>query len=254
MTGPVKCLFVGLLVVLFSVPAFAGDALRIATEGAYPPFNYVDDEGNLGGFDVDIAKELCRAMDAQCEIVAVEWDKILDGLADGSYHAVVASMAKTPERDKVADFTDSYYRSRSAFIGMAGDYDDVSPAALTGKRLCAAADTVQEQYLTDNYGATSTIVVAKDTLESLDFLAEGKVDLVLSDALNCLEFLDSEKGMDFDFAGEALPGEATSSTAYIAVREGDEALRERINEAIRTIRLDGSYERVNNKYFPFSVY
>ena len=253
MTASLRAAFVVLLI-LVPFTAFAGGSLRIATEGAYPPFNYVDDQGNLAGFDVDIAKELCRAMDADCDIVAVEWDKILDGLAANDYDAVVASMAKTPERDAVADFTDSYYRSRSAFIARAGAYDDVTPVALAGKRLCAAQGTVQEQYLKANYGAQSTIVAAENTPDSLDMLADGKVDLVLSDALNCLDFLDSDKGVDFDFAGEALPGEATSSTAYIAVRQGDDALRGRINEAIRTIRLDGSYERVNNKYFPFSVY
>lgn len=241
---------------LFLLPGAvcAGDSLRIATEGAYPPFNYVDEDGQLAGFDVDIAKELCRAMDVRCEIVAVEWGKILDGLADGSYAAVVASMAKTPDREKKADFTDKYYRSRSAFIGKFGEYDDVSPAALKGKRLCTASGTVQEQYLRTHYGETSTIIVVKDTPATFAALADGTADLVLSDALNCLDFLDSKEGMDFDFVGEALPGEATSSTAYIAVRKGDDALRERINEAIRTIRLDGSYERVNNKYFPFSVY
>ncbi|BBD07533.1 periplasmic component of amino acid ABC-type transporter/signal transduction system [Desulfovibrio ferrophilus] len=245
-----------LLGLMLAVPcsAYAGDALRIATEGAYPPFNYVDDQGKLAGFDVDIASALCRAMNVECEIVAVEWDSILDGLENGDYSAIVASMAKTEERDKRADFTDRYYRSRSAFIAKAGLYDDVSPQALKGKCLSAADGTVQLDYLRKNYSSSSEVIIAKDTPDSYRLLAEGKIDLILSDALNCLDFLDSEQGIDFDFAGEALPGEATSSTAYIAVREGDNELRKRINEAIQVIRLDGTYERINHKYFPFSIY
>lgn len=243
-----------LLLLAAGPSAHASDVLRIATEGAYPPFNYVDDQGKLGGFDVDIANALCRAMETECEIVAVPWDVILDGLEKGDYSAVVASMAKTPERDARVDFTERYYRSRSAFIARAGAYEDVSPEALAGKRLTAAADTVQIEYLRKHYGEHSEIIAAKDTPDSYRLLAEGKVDLVLSDALNCLEFLDSEKGIDFDFSGEALPGEATSSTAFIAVREGDDALRQRINEAIQTIRLDGTYDKINHKYFPFSIY
>lgn len=252
--GLVRCVVFTVLICCLPCIALAGETMRIATEGAYPPFNYVDGEGRLAGFDVDIAQALCKAMGAECEIVAVDWDHILDGLADGSYRAVVASMAKTPERDAKADFTDSYYRSRSAFIAVAGRYDDVSPEALAGKRLTAAEGTVQIDYLERVYGATSTIVPAKDTPDSYRLLAAGETDLILSDALNCLDFLGSAEGAEFDFAGEALPGEATSSTAYIAVRQGDDALRERINEAIRTIRLDGTYERINHKYFPFSIY
>lgn len=239
------------LVVMGVLPARA-DTLRIATEGAYPPFNYVNDQGQLEGFDVDIAKALCRAMGRTCDIVAKDWDHIIDGLVAGEYEAIVASMAKTPERDALVDFTESYYRSRSSFVSHL-DSDLATDSDLAGKRLCTAKGTIQADYLREHY-KDSTIVLADDTPESFAMLARGEVDAVLSDSLNALEFLQSEQGADYDFSGEALPADDTSASAHIAVRSGDDAQRAAIDKALKDIRLSGEYERINRRYFPFSVY
>jgi len=228
------------------------DTLRIATEGAYPPFNYVNEQGQLEGFDVDIAKALCQAMDRSCEIVAKEWEHIIDGLTAGEYDAIVASMAKTPERDALVDFTDSYYRSRSSFVSHI-DADLFTDKDLVGKRLCTAEGTIQADYLREHY-TNSVITLTQDTPESFAMLARGEVDAVLTDSLNALEFLQSEAGRDFDFTGEALPADDTSASAHIAVRSGDDTLRQDINQALKAIRLNGEYERINRRYFPFSIY
>ncbi|MDO3384861.1 transporter substrate-binding domain-containing protein, partial [Gilvimarinus sp. SDUM040013] len=89
--------------------ATAGDKIRIATEGAYAPFNMVDSSGELIGFDVEIAKALCAQMKADCEIVAQDWDGIIPGLRARKYDAIVASMSITEERMRVVDFSEKYY-------------------------------------------------------------------------------------------------------------------------------------------------
>ncbi|MFW5791808.1 MAG: transporter substrate-binding domain-containing protein [Desulfohalobiaceae bacterium] len=246
--------FSAVLVIIGLAGGARADTLRIATEGAYPPFNSLNDQGELEGFDVDIAAALCQAMGRECELVAVEWEEIINGLVQGSYDMIVASMARTPERDKLVDFTNHYYRSRSAFVAVAGAQFDITPEGLRGKVLCAPVKTVQADYLQRSYGDLATVKLSSDTEEAFDLLVAGDVHVVLSDSLNCLEFLTSEKGQGFDFIGEALPAEDHSSSAHIAVREGDDALRTEINQALQTIRLDGTYDRINRRYFPFSIY
>lgn len=242
-----------LVMVALAVGARA-DTLRIATEGAYPPFNSFNDQGELEGFDVDIAAALCQAMGRECELVAVQWEEIINGLVQGSYDMIVASMARTPERDRLVDFTNHYYRSRSAFVAVANAQFDISAEGLRGKVLCAPVKTVQADYLQRIYGDVTSVRLSTDSVEAFDLLVAGDVQVVLSDSLNCLEFLTSDKGLGFDFIGEALPAEDHSSSAHIAVREGDDELRMAINEALRTIRLDGTYDRINRRYFPFSIY
>jgi ABC-type amino acid transport substrate-binding protein len=238
-----------------SGPAMAAEKRRelvIATEGAYPPFNYVDAAGELAGFDVDIARALCRAMDADCTLVSVKWTRILDGLGT-DYDAVVASMGRTRKRDQVADFSDAYYRSRTTFIAPKGADLDTSPRGMAGKTVATGAGTIQADYLEENYPDTE--VLTPETLEqAFDHLVAGRADAVLTDSLTGFEFMKTDQGRGFDFTGKALPADHASSSAHIAVDQGERELVEDFNQALKTIRLNGTYDRINRKYFPFSIY
>lgn len=249
------CWLVLVLALLLPGPtAMAGTPLRIATEGAYPPFNDVDKDGNPIGFDVDIARALCRSMGVTCTVQTVKWDDLLPGLAAGNFDVIVASMARTEEREKVAAFTKYYYRSRSTFVGDPGTTFIQTREGLAGKTLAAQDQTVQAAYLQDKYAGSSTIRLTKTNKEALDLLAKGKVDAVLSDSLSIFVFLQSHDGREFDFVGTPLPVNDPSSEARIAVRKEDTELLDALNAAIKSIRMDGTYDKINRKYFPFSIY
>ncbi len=143
--------------------ATAGQKLRVATEGAYPPFNDIDANGKIIGFDVDIAMALCEAMDVECTIQAVAWDDLLSGLSTAQYDVIVASMARTKEREKLATFTDYYYRSRSMFVGNPNKPFIQTPEGVKGLVLAAQVGTVQEEFLHLNFAKTATIKSAKNT-------------------------------------------------------------------------------------------
>lgn len=243
-----------LALTLMSGVALAGAPLRMATEGAYPPFNDVDKDGNPVGFDVDIARALCRAMGAECTMQIVKWNDLLPGLAANRFDVIVASMAKTPEREAVAAFTDYYYRSRSTFVSDPDRDFRQSREGLAGKTLAAQAGTVQAKHLQKNYGGSSTIRLAATNQDAFDLLVSGEADAVLSDSLTIFVFLQSEEGRRFDFVGAPLPVTDPSSEACIAVRREDRDLLERLNKALREIRLNGEYEKINRAYFPFSIY
>ncbi|MBU1248797.1 MAG: transporter substrate-binding domain-containing protein [Proteobacteria bacterium] len=227
--------------------------LRVATEGAYPPFNMIDANGELTGFDVDIAKALCAAMSRSCELQVVAWDTIIEGLEQGKYEVIVASMAKTPERDARMEYTDYYYRSATAFVGRAGTPFTLSREGLAGKTLSAQAGTVQADYLKEKY-PDSTLVFPETMAMVNAGLVAGTTDLGLMDDFSALDFFNTPEGELFDFVGEPLTDAEPYGTAYIQVTKGNVQLKDAINEALRQIRLDGSYARINAKYFPFSIY
>jgi polar amino acid transport system substrate-binding protein len=243
-----------IVVALPSTAATAQETLRIGTEGAYPPFNYLDSDKKLAGFDVDIAKALCAKMGVECTFTAVPWENIIDNLVAGDYDVIIASMAKTEERQKIIDFTGHYYRSRSAFVARAG-YDVIfTDEGLKGMRLGACNNCVQAQYLRDHFSSGPSLVLTDDTNQLFELLATGELDIVLSDSLNCLDFLKSERGADFDFVGEPLPSDDVSSSAHMAVRKGELELVRQLEEALEQLRMDGTYDRINRQYFPFNIY
>ena len=124
--------------------------LRIGTEGYYPPFNYIDESGELKGFDIDIALALCTQMEVECEFVAQDWDGIIPALLAKKYDAIVASMSITDERKRVVSFTDKYYSNQVRFVaGKGGGFD---PGFLSGKNIGAQRATIAASWLEENAG------------------------------------------------------------------------------------------------------
>ena len=150
--------------------------LRIATEGAYPPFNAIDKDGNLVGFDVDIANALCDHMNASCTIEAQAWDGIIPGLLDRKYDAIVASMSITEKRREQVNFTDKYYSSSARFVAKKGAKIEISDAGLAGKRVGVQRATVYEAYLRAKF--PHAVPVLYDTQENAnaDIAADNRLE------------------------------------------------------------------------------
>ncbi|HEB94934.1 MAG TPA: transporter substrate-binding domain-containing protein [Sedimenticola thiotaurini] len=241
-----KMLLVLMALILVSGHALA-DKIRIGTEGAYPPFNMIDKNGKLAGFDIDIAKALCDKMGADCVFVTQDWDGIIPGLLAGKYDAIIASMSITDERKKAVDFTDRYYSNSLALIARKGS--KVDPGNLSGLSIGAQRATIAAEHAQKIKGAR---VKLYDTQENayLD-LASGRIDVLVTDRLPGYDWLKSPQGKEFQFIGDPID---IGDQIGIAVRKGEDKLRERFNKAIDAIRADGTYDRINAKYFPFSIY
>lgn len=240
-----------LCALLFAGPALGAETLRIGTEGAYPPFNVIGPDGELKGFDIDIANALCEEMNRDCEFVTQDWDGIIPGLLANKYDAIIASMSITPERDKAVDFTKRYYSNKLRFVAPKGSDIKPTKASLQGKTVGAQRATISAQWLEENM-ADAVDIKRYDTQENayLD-LASGRIDAVLADMLPTYEWLESDVGSDFEFKGEAV---YSGDRIAIAVREGNDKLRKEFNKAIDAIRENGTYQRINAKYFPFDIY
>lgn len=239
---PFQSIIAIIILLMMAVPTRAGERLRIATEGAYPPFSFIHENGQLTGFDVDIAKALCDALKAECEISAVPWERLLTDLAAGRYDMIVASMAETPERAQLAEFTDAYYRIPNAFIGRsAGGIIEVTPTTARGKVLAAQRSTIQGAYLQQNYHAVTEVKLFDTLPAAFEALVQGKVDFVLANALLSYSFIYSETGQKLEIIGNVIPEQELSSLSFIQVRKGNLKLRDAVNQSLREIKSNGVY-------------
>lgn len=225
--------------------------VRIGTEGAYPPFNYIDSNNELQGFDVDIAKALCAEMKVECTFVAQDWDGIIPALLAGKYDAIIASMSITDERKQVIDFTDRYYTNSLNFVADTDSgITDVSPTGLAGKALGAQSSTVSASFLEENY--TDSDIRLYPTQDDVDLdLANGRLDAVLADVGPLGEWLKSDDGSCCAFVGEPV---VNDDVIGIGIRKEDQDLKEKFNAALQGILANGVYDGISERYFSASIY
>lgn len=228
--------------------AQAQEKLRIGTEGAYPPFNNLTSDGKLEGFDVDIATALCEEMKVECEFVTQDWDGIIPALQANRFDAIVASMSITEERLKQVDFSEKYYSNTLNFI--ASKDSDFSPENVGSAVIGVQEGTISANFAQDTY-KEADVRGYPTQLEAYADLESGRVDAVLGDFGVLYEWIESDAGACCEFKGEAV---SSDDEIGIAIRKGDDQLRERLNAAIKAIRANGKYQEINAKYFPFDVY
>ncbi|WP_018390985.1 ABC transporter substrate-binding protein [Ancylobacter sp. FA202] len=227
--------------------------VRIGTEGAYPPFNSVDSAGKLVGFDIEIGEALCAKMKVECTFVAQDWDGIIPALLAKKYDLILASMSITDERKEKVSFTIPYYLTPGSFIAAKDTtITDIAPAALKGKTIGAQSSTTGATYLEDKY-KDSEIKLYPTQDEANADLAAGRLDAVLADKFVLYEWLEkSTDGKCCKFVGPDLKDVNPQGTG-IAVRKEDNELRESLNKAIKEIVADGTFAKINAKYFPFPI-
>ena len=248
--GPLRWVaaVIGLALMAASADAAANN-LRIATTGDYPPFNYVDDAGELGGFDVDIALALCERMGVECELRRHEWETLIPELRAGTFDVIAASMSITEPRRELVAFTNRYYSNIARFV--ANKDSDFHPDRPAGTTIGVARATVSSDWLEDNVADVATIKLYRSQSEMLDDLAGARLDAALGDGLGLYSWLQSADGAAFRYVGHGL---RLDEGIGLAVRHEDDALRRDLNRALAEILADGAYQHINDRYFPFSIY
>jgi arginine/ornithine transport system substrate-binding protein len=229
--------------------------LRIGVEGAYPPFSEKTASGELIGFDIDIANALCAEMGMSCTLVEQDWDGIIPALQARKYDAIIASMSITEDRKKVVDFTNKYYNTPAKFAAKEGMFDADTPEALAGKRIGVQRGTIHDDFLTTVYKDSEVVRYGTQDEVYLDLTA-GRLDAILADSLAIDEgFLKTDNGAGYAFFGQDHNDpEFFGEGAGIAIRKGEDELREKFNAAIEAIRSNGTYDEIRAKYFDFDIY
>jgi arginine/ornithine transport system substrate-binding protein len=250
---------IGLIILVLAVgTVHAKDwkIVRIGVEGAYPPFSFTTADGKLEGFDIDIARALGKAMGVEIKLVAQDWDGIIPALMARKYDAIIASMTITEERKKKVAFSNKYYNTPAKFVTKKGSVKEFTKDTLKGKTVGVQRATTHDSYLTDNYGKDVKIKRYATQDDAYLDMTAGRLDFLLADSVALSDgFLKKPEGKNFEFVGPDMTEERWFGVgAGIACRKKDKDLVELFNKAIDQIRADGTYKKIQDKYFDFNVY
>lgn len=234
--------------------AAASAPIRIAVEGAFPPFNFIDQNNELQGFEVDLSKALCEQMNAECVLVQHEWDGIIRGLLNRDYDAIMSSLEILERRQKRIAFSNPYYRIPAVFVGSKdSDIKNLTPEGLAGLKIGATDRSDHADYLEQHYKESEIALYGTPVEATLDLLV-GRIDAVFGDKRALMTFLQSREGECCRFLGSA-PAEPAYARQYygIGLRKEDAELKTRFDLALAALKANGTYDRIRAKYFPFDI-
>ena len=214
------------------------DEVRMGTEGGYPPYNFINDAGEVDGFERELGDELCRRANIECVWVINDWDSIIPNLQGGDYDTILAGMSITDERDEVIDFTQPYFPPGvSVYMALAGAGDE----AANGK-VAAQTATVQADHLSQS-GATLMEYALAD--EVVLAVLNGEADAALVD----LEFAQDSMAVNAGKLTLVGPRVELDSGIGVGIREDDSDLKEKLDRTIGAMKEDGSLNALIKKWF-----
>jgi len=216
--------------------ALAQDVVRMGTEGAYPPYNFINDAGEVDGFERSLGDELCARAQLTCEWVTNDWDSIIPNLTSGNYDTIIAGMSITDERDEVIDFTQAYIPPASSlFLGM----DE--GMSLEGATIAAQTNTVQSGYIATLEGVTLIEFATPD--ETVAAVRNGEADAVFADG----DYLTPIADEDAELAIILDPVQIGGGVG-MGLREGD-ALIATFDAQITAMKQDGTLNAMIVEWF-----
>ncbi len=214
--------------------AMAGDTVRMGTEGAYAPWNFINDAGEIDGFERELGDELCKRAELNCTWVKNDWDSIIPNLVSGNYDTIIAGMSITPDRLEKINFTQPYTPpDPSAYLAMSADVD------LASGVIAAQATTIQAGFVAEQGW---TLVEYATPEETVAAVKSGEADAVLADK----SFLDTHAGTDGLVMLERM--EAIGGGVGMGVRKSDNELRDKFDAAIQSMKDDGSLNALIAKW------
>ncbi|HEY5579729.1 MAG TPA: ABC transporter substrate-binding protein [Rhodoferax sp.] len=241
---------------LCAVSFAQGKDLKVAIDPTYEPFTFKTADGKPTGFDVDIASALCEQVKRKCVFVEQVWDSMIPGLQAKKYDVIISSMSITEDRLKVIDFTNKYYNTPSRVV-VKKDVKFTGPASIKGKRIGVLKGSTQEKYAMGELKTAGVEVVPYEAQDQVYLdIKSGRLDGTVADFVEVTGgFLSKPEGKDYNLVGPELYTEKYFGTGVgIGLRKGDAALKNELNAAIKAIRGNGTYKKINDKYFKFDVY
>jgi polar amino acid transport system substrate-binding protein len=229
--------------------------VRIAMDATYPPFESLDASGQIVGFSKDIADALCERMKVTCEFSNQAWEGIIPGLLANKYDAILSSMSITEERKQQIDFTNKYYNTPPAIaVPKDSALKGVTPEDLSGITIGAQTSTTHANYAQEKFPNAELKIYPSPDEYKLD-LQNGRLDAAIDDVVVLDEWIKSEAGACCRILGVlATDPVINGEGAGVGIRKEDTDLKELFNKALADIIADGTYKKINDKYFGFDVY
>ena len=230
--------------------AISMETVRIANETATPPFNFVDGDGNIQGFDVEIAAALCEVMGVEKVDVIQDWDGMIPGLLSKKFDAIISDMSITEKRKRVVNFSDSYYDETGLFLGRASDNFNFSPNGLKGKKIGVQRATTWANYIKGVYGKSVDIKYYDTPASQVLDLKSGRIDLVLASDIFVNKNLADPENKELSQVGDPVTDRKYIGDGVgIAIRKEDKELLAAFNKALAEIKTNGTYDKIYSKWF-----
>jgi polar amino acid transport system substrate-binding protein len=230
--------------------------IRFLTETDYPPFNYAGPDGAPTGFNVDLARMICEELKVACTVQMRRFDTLISALNTNNGDAIIASIAATPDMRTRLDFSDPYYRTPARFVARRdSNIDDVRPEALEKKKIAVVTGTAHEAYLKTLF-TEAELHPYPDADAARFALKRGDVDLLFGDGVSLAFWLngtDSANCCAFR-GGPYLESRFFGEGVGIAVRRGNDLLRQAFNWALFRLWEKGRFTDLWLRYFPVSPF
>ncbi len=230
--------------------------LRFATEGDFPPFNFYDEDGQLTGFNVDLARSICLAAEAACDIQVKPWGELMLALRRGEADAVIAAHRVTATALQQVDFSTPYLYTPGRFaVRKSAEKRDITPDGLQGQRIAVIRGSAHEAYL-KTFFRDSRIEVHPSSDNAREALADGKVDYLFDDGISLSFWLNgtlSRQCCEFR-GGPFLEAKFFGDGIAIALKKNDRQTKELIDRSIIDLRESGRLEELVGRYFPYRIY
>jgi lysine/arginine/ornithine transport system substrate-binding protein len=225
--------------------------IRIGVDASYAPFESKASDGKLVGFDIDLGNEICKRLHAKCVWVENDFDGMIPGLKAKKFDGVLSSMTITPERQKEIAFSKPLFDTPTALVAKKGSGLKPTAESLKGKSVGVEQGTTQEKYAKDNWASKGVNVVPYQNQDQVyQDLISGRLDAALQDKVQAeVGFLKQARGAGFEQAGD----EIKSGAAAMGMRKEDTDLKKAVDGAIDGMMKDGTYKKLESKYFDFDV-
>jgi polar amino acid transport system substrate-binding protein len=228
--------------------------VRIASEGARPPYNYLE-HNKLAGFEIDLAHELCARMKVSCSFTTQDWDGLIPGLLAHHYDAIMAAMEITDDGRKKIAFSKPYIRMPSAFLIPKQHITlDTTPAGMIGKAIGVESGGSHQAYVEDIYKQSEIHAYASLEEAILD-LAEGRLDALIGDKDALTDYMKKRKEAQCCVLGADVPRDPVyfGDGIGIGLRKEDTTLKAKFEKALESCMADGTFAKITSKYFGFNI-
>jgi len=254
-----KKLALSIALACIAVGAHAKDwsTIRFGVDASYPPFESKDASGKVVGFDVDLGNEICARLKAKCVWIENDFDGMIPALKAKKFDGVLSSMSMTPARAEQIAFSDKLFNTPTRLVTKKGANLQPTAESLKGKSVGVEQGTIQETYAKAYWAPKGVQVVPYQNQDGVyQDLMSGRLDAALQDAVQAdIGFLKTPRGANFEFAGKDIDDPKTlGNGAGIGLRKDDGDLKAKIDHAIADIIKDGTYKKLEKKYFAFDVY
>lgn len=233
-------------------PAFAAETVTIATDATFPPFESIDQNGKLVGFDIELMEAICKEATLDCNIIGAAWDGMFPSLIEGKYDALISQLTVTEKRRKVVAFSDIYDHPIFRFVAKSGANITLTPDGVAGKVIAVQTGTPMDAYVTAHMPNATIKRYDSGSAPYLE-LANGRADLALGYQAQIVHsFLKTDDGKGYELTGPEMTGKDAKEFGEgvaIALNKKDTKLLDNVNKGLAKVRENGTLKALMTKYF-----